>query len=129
MSRASLSRTVRDVRSVDLALYADTLAAKASALAAQLERARDSLRQSAIEREARRSLDDATVGRLERLGVLSAADTRGQRAEVAELAASLAALEELQAWVERRLFAAREDGYVTLDERGASATSRPPSSS
>ena len=54
------------MRAVDLALYADTLAGKASTLAAQLERARDSLRQAAIEREARRSIDEATIERLER---------------------------------------------------------------
>jgi hypothetical protein len=97
------------VRAVDLALYADSLAGQASAVAARLERARDSLRQSAIEREARRSLSEETVERLERRGVLSRGDVRAQRGEVGELAADLAALEELQAWVEARLFAARED--------------------
>lgn len=97
------------MRAVDLALYADSLAAQASALAARLERARDLLRQTAIEREARRSLEEATVDRLERLGVLSRAEARAQRGEVGELAADLAALEELQAWVEARLFESRED--------------------
>ena len=101
------------MRAVDLALYADTLAAKASALAAQLERARDSLRQATIEREARRSLDEPIVERLERLGVLSLAEPRGQRADVARLASDLAALEALQAWVDTRLFAAREESYVS----------------
>jgi hypothetical protein len=100
------------MRAIDLALYADTLAARASTLAAQLERARDSLRQTAIEREARRSLDDPTIGRLERLGVLGRAEPRGQRADVAELTSDLAALEELQAWVESRLFAAREESFA-----------------
>ncbi len=100
------------MRAVDLALYADILAAKTSTLAAQLERARDSLRQAAIEREARRSIDEATIERLERLGVLSRAEARGQRADIAQLAADLAALEELQAWVESRLFAAREESLV-----------------
>jgi hypothetical protein len=97
------------VRAVDLALYADSLAAQASTLAARLERARDQLRQAAIEREARRSLDETTVNRLARLGVLSRVDARVQRGEVGELASDLAALEELQAWVESRLFEARED--------------------
>jgi hypothetical protein len=97
------------VRAVDLALYADSLAAQASALSARLERARDLLRQAAIEREARRKLEQPTVARLERLGVLSATDARAQRGEVGELASDLAALEELQAWVEARLFEARED--------------------
>lgn len=101
------------MRAVDLALYADTLAAKASALTAQLERARDSLRQSALEREARRSLDPATIERLERLDVLGRVEPRGRRADVAELAADLAAVEELQAWVESRLFAAREESYAS----------------
>lgn len=98
------------MRAVDLALYADALAAKASALAAQLERGRDALRQATIEREARRSLGAETVERLERLGVLRSVDSRAQRADIAQLAADLAALEELQAWVEAKLFAAQEDG-------------------
>ena len=103
------------MRTVDLALYADALAAKASALSAQLERVRDRLRQSAIEREARRALDEATLARLEAAGLLPPTDERAQRAEAAELAATLAALEELQAWVEARLFAAREESYVISD--------------
>jgi hypothetical protein len=96
------------MRAVDLALYADELAARASTLAAQLERARGRLHQAAIEREARRALDDGLVARLEGLGFLRAGDTKAARAEVGELAAAVAAVEELQAWVERRLYAARE---------------------
>jgi hypothetical protein len=96
------------MRAVDLALYADELAARASTLAAQLERARARLRQAAIEREARRALDDAVVARLETLGFLHGADTKAARADVVELAAAVAVVEELQAWVERRLYAARE---------------------
>ena len=103
------------MRAVDFALYADVLAAKAAALAARLERSRDALRQAAIEREARRSLAEGTVERLERLGVLGRSDPRADRAEVVELAADLAAVEELQAWVEGRLFAAREDGCPLPD--------------
>ena len=96
------------MRAVDLALYADELAARASTLSAQLERARGRLRQAAIEREARRALDDGLVARLEELGFLRAADTKVARAEVTELAAAVVAVEELQVWVERRLYAARE---------------------
>ena len=99
------------VRSVDLAVYADTLAARASALAARLERARARVRQAAIEREARHELGEETVARLESAGVLTRAGAGDERAEMATLAAELRALEELQAWVERRLFEARaEDG-------------------
>jgi predicted transcriptional regulator len=52
------------MRSIDLALYADELAARAATLAAQLDRARSRLRQEAIEREARRALDEGSVARL-----------------------------------------------------------------
>ena len=100
------------MRAIDLAVYADTLAARAATLAAELERARARHRQGAIEREARRAVSEATASRLERLGLFVEADLGGRRAEVEELAASLAALEELQAWVEARLFAAREEGYA-----------------
>ena len=100
------------MRAVDLALYADTLAAEAAALAARLERSRGRLRQAAIERDARSALDEATVARLEESGLLARAGVGPERAEVAELANALAALEELQAWVEERLFAAREEGYA-----------------
>ena len=97
------------MRSVDLAIYADTLAARASALAAQLERARARVRQAGIEREARHALGEDTVARLEERGLLRRAEPRDERAEIAELAADLRALEELQAWVEGRLFEARGD--------------------
>ena len=104
------------MRAVDLALYADTLAAKASALAAQLERARHAVRQTALEREARRALDAATIERLERLEVLDGVELRIRRADVSELAADLAAVEALQAWVESQLFAAREDTYAYVPD-------------
>jgi hypothetical protein len=96
------------MRSVDLALFADELAARAATLAAQLERARGRLRQAAIEREARRALDETSVARLESLGILRGA-TAGVRAEIRELAASLSVVEELQAWVERRLLEAGDE--------------------
>jgi hypothetical protein len=107
------------VRSVDLAIYADTLAARASALAARLERARAGVRQAAIEREARRALGEDTVTRLETLGVLTRAGPRDDRAEIAELAAKLRALEELQAWVEGRLFEARGEDANRCDSAAA----------
>ena len=97
------------MRSVDLALFADELAARAATLAAQLERARGRLRQAAIEREARRALDETSVARLESLGILRGAEPAEVRAEIRELAASLGVLEELQVWVERRLFEAGDE--------------------
>ena len=97
------------MRSVDLALFADELAARAATLAAQLERARGRLRQAAIEREARRALDETSVARLESLGILRGAEPAEVRAELRELAASLGVVEELQVWVERRLFEAGDE--------------------
>ena len=94
------------MRSIDLALFADELAARAATLAAQLERARGRLRQTGIEREARRALDESSVARLESLGVLRGSEPAELRAEIRELGASLDAVEELQAWVERCLFEA-----------------------
>jgi hypothetical protein len=97
------------MRSVDLALYADELAARAATLAAQLERARCRLRQEAIERGARREIDEGSVARLEALGLIRKADAHVLRAEIKELTAAVAAVEELQAWVEARLAAAQAD--------------------
>ena len=97
------------MRSVDLALYADELASRAATLAAELERARCRLRREAIEREARRALDEGSVARLDAVGVFRRGDSSALRSELRELAASLAALEELQAWVEARLAAAQEE--------------------
>jgi len=97
------------MRSVDLALFADELAARAATLVAQLERARGRLRQAAIEREARRALDETSVARLESLGILRGAEPADVRAEIRELAASLGVVEELQMWVERRLFEAGDE--------------------
>lgn len=93
------------MRSVDLAVYADALAGEAASLAARVERTRLRLRQAAIEREARGALGPAAVGRLEALGLLRAPDGEALRAELCELEEALAALEELQAWVEARLAA------------------------
>jgi hypothetical protein len=97
------------MRAIDLAVFADVLAGRASTLAAYLARTRDAIRQAAIEREIRGQLDAETVERLEALGVLTLADPRAQREEAARLAADLRAVERLQAWVEERLFEAREE--------------------
>jgi hypothetical protein len=109
------------VRAVDLAVYADVLASRAAALAAQLERTRTGVRQAAIERRARAALDAATIERLERLGVMARADERAQRAEAACLASDLTAVETLQAWVEARLFEAREGEEETFGEDRSAA--------
>ena len=109
---------MRGVRAVDLALYADTLAAEAAALSARAERCRSRLRQAAIERQARRALRPEIVARLDTLGVFSPADELATREEIRDLSVSLAALGELQAWVERCLAAAEErtgyDGWGDL---------------
>lgn len=97
------------MRTVDLALFADVAAARASALEARLERARDRIRRSAIEREARRALAPETAERLQSIGLLSASDIRAERREVSELAASLTAIHELQTWVEARLAEAEDE--------------------
>jgi Spy/CpxP family protein refolding chaperone len=91
------------VRSVELAIYADTLAGEAASLAARAERARSRLRQAAIEKRARAELSETAIERLEALGLLSALDEEAARAELRELESALDALEELQAWVESQL--------------------------
>jgi hypothetical protein len=73
------------VRTVDLAIYADALAGEAAALSARIERARSRLRESAIEREARRELPRETIERLEGLGLLRPGDERSLRAELRRL--------------------------------------------
>ena len=90
------------MRGVDLAIYADALAGEAASLAARKERARSRLRQSAIEKRARRELSAVAVDRLESLGLLGSVDELAVRQELRELDA----LEELQAWIERELSAA-----------------------
>ncbi len=91
------------MRSVELAVYADDLCAEATALAARAERARSRLRVAALEREARRSLAEDTIARLELLGILGRHDQRALRADIAELEEALAAIAALQAWVEQQL--------------------------
>ena len=101
------------MRSVDLAIYADTLAAEAAGAAARIERARSRLRESAIELEARRALARGTVERLERLGLLRPADEARLGTELRRLEADLEALEELQGWVEERLARVASDACPT----------------
>ena len=93
------------MREIDLAVYADALAGEAAALSARAERIRSRLRQAKIERRARNDLPPSTVDRLEALGILCRTDERTAHGELRELEASLAALDELQAWVEGELAA------------------------
>jgi hypothetical protein len=93
------------VREIDLAVYADVIAGEAVALSARAERIRSRLHQAKIERRARNDLPAATVDRLEALGLLRGTDERTAHAELRELDESLAAVEELQAWVEVELAA------------------------
>jgi hypothetical protein len=93
------------VREIDLAVYADALAGELAALSARAERIRSKLRQAKIERRARNDLPHSTVDRLESLGLLGGVDQGAAHAELRELEESLAALEELQTWVEGELAA------------------------
>ena len=93
------------MREIDLAVYADALAGEFAALSARAERIRSRLRQSKIERRARNDLPAATVDRLEALGLLCGVDERAAHAELRDLEDSLAAVEELQAWVKAELAA------------------------
>lgn len=97
------------MRAIDLALFSDLLCARVASTEARLERARDRIRQAAIEREARRALSPASVALLVQAGAFVDTDVRAERRDVAELAAMLGALHELQHWVEAQLFAAREE--------------------
>ena len=64
------------MRTVDLAIYADTLAGEHAALAARLEQAHARLREAAIERDARAHLPSETVKELEALGIIGGIDDR-----------------------------------------------------
>ena len=91
------------MRAVELAIYADDLCAEAAALAARAERARSRLHAAALEREARRALRAETVEELERLGILGRHDEESLSTELADLEVALAAVAELQVWVEEQL--------------------------
>ena len=98
------------MRAVDLAVYADALAARRLVVSARLERARADAAEAAIERAATAALPRATVLALEESGVL--ADRCGLElaaCEVARLTRAVAAIDQLQAWVEDRLAAVLED--------------------
>jgi len=102
------------MRAVDLAIYADTLAGEHAALAARAEQARSRLREAGIEGEARAELGADVVEQLQELGILGGIDDRTARSELRRLTRALAALEELQMWVEGRLAAEREESsYVS----------------
>ena len=88
------------MRRVDLALYADSLAGEAAAVAARIERERSRLRLAEIERAAVRDLPVPVVGALRERGLLA---TRGDIEELVALEETLDALERLRAWVEERL--------------------------
>jgi hypothetical protein len=93
------------MRSVELAIFADTLAAEVATLDARLERARSRLRRAAIEHEARAVLPLDVADRLARLGLLGV----GSAMDAAELEAirrDIVAVQQLQAWIERELAAA-----------------------
>lgn len=98
---------------MDLAIYADTVAGECAALAARAEQARSRLREAAIEREARAHLEPATVRELESLGLLGRVDERTARNELRRLTRALAAVEQLQAWVELRLASERDGGCLS----------------
>jgi hypothetical protein len=98
------------MRAVDLAIYADTLAGEHAALGARAEQARARLREAAIESQARAELDPGIVEQLLELGMLGGIDERTARSELRRLTRALAALEELQVWVEERLAAERGEG-------------------
>jgi hypothetical protein len=91
------------VRTVDLAIYADTLAGEHAALAARLEQAQARLREAAIERDARKYLPPETVKELESLGILGGIDERTARSEIRRIGRALEAVEQLQTWIESRL--------------------------
>ena len=97
------------MRTVDLALYADSLAGEAATLGARIEREHGKLRQAAIERAARAALAAVAVDRLEELGLLR---TRGDPLALADLEETLDAVEALQAWVEEMLGRAAADAAV-----------------
>ena len=91
------------MRTVDLAIYADTLAGEHAALAARLEQEHARLREAAIERDARAHLPSETVKELEALGIIGGIDDRTARGEIRRLARALDAVEQLQSWIESRM--------------------------
>ncbi len=112
------------MRSVDLAVYADSLSAEAAALAARVERARRRLREAALEHEARRALPPDAVARLQALGLLGHPGGAAELAEIVSAQADLAAVERLQAWVEARLYEARDGSGASAELASVSSAAR-----
>jgi hypothetical protein len=56
-----------------------------------------------------------TVAQLETVGILGAVDEEAARSELRRLTTALAALEELQMWVETRLAAEQSGAEVVAD--------------
>ena len=91
------------MRTVDLAIYADTLAGEHAALSARLEQAHARLREAAIERDARAHLSEEALKELETLGIIGGIDERTARSEIRRLSRALDAVGQLQSWVEKRM--------------------------
>jgi hypothetical protein len=108
------------MRSVDLAVYADALAAEAAAIAARIEQARRLLREAAIEHEARLALPPEVVPRLVELGFLRGAPIGARTAELAELVTALRAVAVFQTWVEQELAAAQGSSQAGTEARSLS---------
>ena len=87
---------------------------------------RGRLRQAAIEREAREALPAEVVARLRRLGLLGTTAESEAMDELEDLQRSRAAVEQLQTWVEARLFDERDGVKETY---AAAARSASPASS
>ncbi|MEZ5101442.1 MAG: hypothetical protein R3C15_16910 [Thermoleophilia bacterium] len=110
------------MRAVDLAVYADALAARRLVVSARLERARAQAAEAAIERAAVVALPHGTVLALEESGVLAHGDGLELASrEVDRLARAVAAIDELQTWIEHRLAAALDDA---LERRPGGAGGR-----
>src|SRR5436853_7117863 len=79
------------------------LAGEHAALEARAGQARSRIREAAIERDACAHLSRASAATLQALGILGGIDEAAARAELRRLMKALAALAELQGWVESRL--------------------------
>ena len=107
-------------------LYADRLARQAERLRDDVDGARLRLAWARLERLARDELAAADRCLLEALGIWSEVDEQAEQRLIERRLQQLAALERLQALVERELASLSEAG---ADRSGASDARRPPSSS
>jgi hypothetical protein len=98
------------MRSVALALYLDVVDAEAATIEARIDRARARLLQATIDHQARAALPAEVIARLEALGLLGHGDGALAREEVERGCADRNAIVVLQAWLERQLAAAPDDG-------------------